>query len=1215
VPSVTYPADLPVSARRDDIVAALHDSQVLVVAGETGSGKTTQLPKMCLEAGRGVRGLIGHTQPRRIAARAVAERLADELGEDGVGGTIGYQVRFTDRSSDDTLIKVMTDGILLAELQHDRMLRRYDTIIIDEAHERSLNIDFLLGYLAQLLPQRPDLSLVITSATIDTGRFAAHFGGAPVIEVSGRTYPVELRYRPPGEDVDQVQAITDALLELRAEGPGDVLVFLSGEREIRDTAEAVARLELPDTDVLPLYARLSAAEQHRVFSSHPGRRVVLATNVAETSLTVPGIRYVVDPGTARISRYSARTKVQRLPIERVSKASADQRKGRCGRVADGICIRLYDEEDFESRPDFTDPEILRTSLASVILQMTSLGLGDIAAFPFVDPPDRRGIRDGLDLLHELGAIEPTTDGHARRLTPVGRKLARLPVDPRLGRMVAEASAQGCLRDVLVIAAALSIQDPRERPLDKQQAADEQHRRFRDEHSDFASILNLWRYLQEKQAELSSSAFRRLCRAEFLHYLRVREWQDLHSQLRRAAKSAGLVVPSAIAASTDEGAVHRALLAGLLSHVGAKDVVKREYVGARGARFAIASSSALAKSQPRWVMAAELVETSRLWARTVARIDPGWIEPLAEHLVVRIYSEPHWDAVRGAVMGFERVTLYGLPIVLRRRVGYASVDETVARDLFIRHALVEGDWRTHHSFLRDNAAALEEFTELEHRLRRRDLVIDEHVLMDFYEARLPASVVSGRHFDAWWKQARRETPDLLTITREALLSGDLCGTDLDSYPDTWRVDDVALDLTYRFDPGADEDGVTVHVPLAVLGRLHPDPFTWHVPGMRVELVTALLRSLPKPERVRFVPAPDVARDVVAEMTPYDGTLVGTLTRALHRRSGTPLPLGALDAASLPAHLRVRFAVHDDQGVAVGAGRDLFTLQSALAPRVRRAVASAAGDVERTGLTSWSVGTIPRVVPAGPVEGYPALVDEGTTVALRVLATPADQSRVMWRGTRRLLLLTVGSPLKAVVGRLPKAVKLGLPTYRHGPVAELLADCVDAALDALIADAGGPVWDEASFLALRDAVRGSLQDETFHVVVEVGHILTAAQAAHSRLDALDSTPAAHEAVADMRTQIDNLTGPGFATATGRQRLDNVRRYLAAVHKRLDKLPAEAASDRVRLQDIRRVTDEWVVAGSPDDVRWMIEELRVSLFAQALGTAHPVSEKRIRQRLDEM
>ena len=1205
LPTVTYPPSLPVSARRDDILDAMRSSQVVVVAGETGSGKTTQLPKMALELGRGVRGSIGHTQPRRIAARAVAERVADELGVE-LGGAVGYQVRFTGRSSDSTLIKVMTDGILLAELQRDRLLRQYDTLILDEAHERSLNIDFLLGYVTQLLPKRPDLKVVITSATIDTERFAAHFD-APVVEVSGRTFPVEVRYRLPGEDVDQVQAVCDAVVELRAEGPGDVLVFLSGEREIRDTAEALRRMELPGTEVLPLYARLSAAEQHRVFKPHSGRRVVLATNVAETSLTVPGIRYVVDPGTARISRYSARTKVQRLPIERVSRASADQRKGRCGRVAEGICIRLYDEDDFASRPAFTDPEILRTNLASVILQMTAIGLGDVAAFPFVDPPDRRGIRDGLDLLTELGALERADSPAERRLTPVGRQLAQLPLDPRLGRMVVAASHAGCLAEVLVITAALSIQDPRERPADRQQAADELHARFRDAASDFSTLLNLWRYLQEQQAALSSSAFRRMCKAEFLHYLRVREWQDLHAQLRAALRTASLGTAPTSSAPADERTVHQALLAGLLSHIGVREGDSRAYVGARNARFALSPGSALAKKLPRWVMAAELVETSRLWARTAARIEPEWVEPLAAHLVKREVSEPHWDAARGAVMAYERVTLYGVPIVTRRRIGYARVDPAASRAMFLRHALVEGDWRTHHRVVAGNRHVLTELSELEHRLRRRD-VVDEETLLEFYEQRVPDVVVSGRHFDAWWKTTRRTQPELLRFSRELAGVGDVSAHD---YPDVWSVDGVALPLTYRFSPGGDDDGVTVAVPLALLNRLDPAPFSWQVPGYRVDLVTALLRSLPKATRVRFVPAPDVARRAVADLTPYDGPLIPALGRALHRLTGAPVPADQWHVAAVPPHLLIRFAVHAADGTVLRAGRDLDELQAQLAPRVRAAVASAVGDVERAGLTSWTIGELPRVVRRGAVEGFPALVDEGGPVAVRVLTSRADQEREMRGGTRRLVLAVVGSPLKAVVGVLPRSVKLGLATWPFGPVPALLADCVDAAVDALVERAGGPAWDETGFARLVTAVRGPLHAVVSDTVTTVATLLSTRRDVEARLAEL-THPAATAARADMRRQLDDLVHAGFVTATGVDRLPHVERYLTAIARRLDKLPLEAGRDAVRMQQVQRLEAEWAAAGRPDAVRWMLEELRVSLFAQALGTAHPVSEKRILQSL---
>src|SRR5580693_7515792 len=835
---ISYPPELPVSQRKDDIARAIRDHQVVIVAGETGSGKTTQIPKICLELGRGVNGQIGHTQPRRLAARTVAERIAEELGEP-LGQTVGYQVRFTDVSAGDTLIKVMTDGILLTDIARDRQLRRYDTLIIDEAHERSLNIDFILGYLRQLLPSRPDLKVIITSATIDPERFAAAFGGAPVIEVSGRTYPVEVRYRPLGDDGDVGQAIGDAVDELSAEGPGDILVFLSGEREIRDTADLLSgrdRLE-----VLPLYGRLSAAEQHRVFQRHSGsftRRVVLATNVAETSLTVPGIHYVIDPGTARISRYSHRTKVQRLPIEPISQASANQRKGRCGRTADGICIRLYSEADFESRPAFTDPEILRTNLASVILQMAAIGLGDVPAFPFIDPPDARNIADGLTLLAELNAFK---DG---RITGLGRKLARLPVDPRIGRMILQADRNGCVREVLIIASALSIQDPRERPTDAQQQADDKHRRFADPDSDFIAYLNLWEYLTERQRELSSSAFRRMCRADFLNYLRVREWQDLQGQLQRLAGDLGVTVNSS---SAERTVVHVSLLAGLLSQIGMKTEPapasgspgsgrrpRSEYLGARNARFAIFPGSNLARKAPDWIVAAELVETSRLWARDVARIEPEWIEPLAQHLVRRSYSEPHWEKKQGSAVALEKVTLYGVPIVADRKVSYGRIDPAAARELFIRHALVEGDWQTSHRFFAENRRLLAEAEELEHRVRRRGLVVGEDELFAFYDARIPADAVSAQHFDTWWKQAHRADPGLLTFQPDDLLSEDAARVSTDSYPDIWTSQSAALKtlpLSYAFEPGSDTDGVTVDIPLSRLNQVNAAEFSWQVPGLR------------------------------------------------------------------------------------------------------------------------------------------------------------------------------------------------------------------------------------------------------------------------------------------------------------------------------------------------------------------------------------------------
>ena len=937
VPEISYPEELPVSQRRDDIAQAIRDHQVVIVAGETGSGKTTQLPKICLELGRGVTGQIGHTQPRRIAARTVAERIAEETSTQ-LGTAVGYKVRFTDKSGDNTLVKVMTDGILLNEIASDRDLYRYDTLIIDEAHERSLNIDFILGYLRQLLPRRPDLKVIITSATIDPERFAAHFAiddqPAPIIEVSGRTYPVEVRYRPIAdpeqrdtEDRDQIQAISDAIDELSANGPGDILVFFSGEREIRDTADALKGRK--NLEVLPLYGRLSAAEQHRVFElpasrtmSH--RRVVLATNVAETSLTVPGIRYVIDPGTARISRYSLRTKVQRLPIEPISQASANQRKGRCGRVADGICIRLYSEEDFDSRPEYTDPEIQRTNLASVILQMAAARLGDVRAFPFVDPPDPRSITDGVRLLEELNAMK------SDRLTDTGRKMARLPVDPRIARMIIEADRQGCAREVLVIAAALSIQDPRERPADNQQAADTAHRRFAQPESDFLTFLALWDYLTDRQRELSGSAFRRMCRAEFLNYLRVREWQDLHAQLQSLSADLGLSTDSS---SSERARVHTALLAGLLSHVGMKVVLTArpgtppergrrplpEYLGARGTRFAIFPGSALARKPPDWVVAAELVETSRLWGRIVASVEPEWVEPVAAHLVKRSYSEPRWSKSRGAVIATEKVTLYGIPIVADRTVNFDRIDPVASRELFIRHALVEGDWETRHHFFRDNATLLAEAAELEQRARRRGLVAGEDALFEFYDARVPADVTSARHFDAWWKRQRHQTPDLLTLTLDDLLSAEAAeALELDSaYPEVWTSETQgpaaagqrALSLSYAFEPGTETDGVTIDIPLSTLNQARPEEFSWQVPGLRHELVTELIRSLPKALRRELVPAPDVAREVLARLdgTTPAGDIRDVLSRELLRLRGVRVPADAYDLDKLPAHLRITFRI--------------------------------------------------------------------------------------------------------------------------------------------------------------------------------------------------------------------------------------------------------------------------------------------------------------------
>ncbi|HET9731291.1 MAG TPA: ATP-dependent RNA helicase HrpA [Acidimicrobiales bacterium] len=1224
VPPVRYPDDLPVTARVDELVEAVRNHQVVIVAGETGSGKTTQLPKVCLQAGRGVAGMIGHTQPRRLAARTVAERIAEELDRP-IGTVVGYTVRFTDQVSDDTLVKVMTDGILLAEIRRDPMLGRYDTIIVDEAHERSLNIDFLLGYLHRLLPQRPDLRVIITSATIDTERFARHFGRAPVVEVSGRSYPVEVRYRPPrpdedGTPVDQVQAVCEAVAELRGEGPGDVLVFLSGEREIRDTAEALRASEPPGTEILPLYARLSSAEQHRVFSAHQGRRVVLATNVAETSLTVPGIRYVVDAGTARISRYSTRTKVQRLPIEPISQASANQRAGRCGRLGPGVCIRLYSEEDFADRPEFTDPEILRTNLASVILQMAAVGLGEVASFPFLDPPDRRAVRDGITLLEELGALESTDGEGGPRLTRIGRGLAQLPVDPRFARMVLEAGRLDCAHEVMIIAAALSIQDPRERPADKEQAAAEAHGRFRSPDSDFMSFVSLWHYLREAQRSLSSNQFRRLCRTEFLSYVRVREWHDVYSQLRSVAGDLG-IRSSAAPAHPDQ--VHRALLTGLLSHIGMFDPVKKDYRGARNGRFWLWPGSGLARHPPRWVMVGELVETTRPWGRVAARIRPEWVEKAAPHLIRRTHGEPGWDPASGVVTVVERVHLFGLPIVAGRSVGLERIDREAARDIFLHRGLVEGDWDEVPDFFARNRQLIQSVEELGERTRRRDVAVDDETVWRFYDARVPTDVTSGPRFRRWWARAGKETPALLDLTWEDVAPD---GTEVSpaDYPDVWREGDFAAPLTYRFEPGADDDGVTAHVPLPLAERASGAGLDWQVPGFRVELVTALLRTLPKAVRRLVSPAPDHARRFTADRGP-GGRLGDALAGYVTATAGVMVSPEDFDLAAVPPYLRVTVAVEDSRGRVLATGKDPAAVADLLRGHVRAAIARAAGHVERSGETAWVFGTLPRLVEPSVgghrLAGYPALVDEGASVGVRVFATPEGQERAMWAGTvRLLLLLTVAPPARHLDRVLDRATKLALAHSPAGSAADVIRDCVAATVEALLAEEGGPVWDEERFAALRGSIASKLPERCAAVVRGAARVLSAASEIERRLDAIRAAALA-EAVTDVSAQVAGLVAPGFVARAGVGRLADLERYLAAAGRRLDSLAASPARDAHRMRRLRNVEEayETVVRRLPPEradeaaeLRWMIEELRVTLFAQSLAGKGGASEERILRAL---
>ncbi|MFT3861304.1 ATP-dependent RNA helicase HrpA [Micropruina sp.] len=1308
---LTVDPALPIAEWADDIVAALGNHQVLIVAGETGSGKTTQLPKLCLAAGR---RRVGHTQPRRIAARSLAERIAEELGTP-LGEVVGYQVRFTAKTSRQTRVKVMTDGILLAEIAHDRDLRRYDTLIIDEAHERSLNIDFLLGYLKQLLPRRPDLKLIVTSATIDTARFSEHFDKAPIIEVSGRTYPVEVRWRPvieQGIDRDLIDGICDAVTELMLDGPdGDILVFCSGERDIRDAADALGALDWRSltprpVEILPLYARLSAHEQHRVFARHAGLRVVLATNVAETSLTVPGIRSVVDPGFARISRYSARTKVQRLPIEAVSQASANQRAGRCGRVAPGVCIRLYSEEDFEARPQFTEPEILRTNLAAVILQMAQARLGDIERFGFVEPPDRAQISDGLRLLTELGAIEPSRGnsgpassvgpsssvgervetsralGHSTvatgsasaatgvstgstggesgstrssdaapsgrrgrgrrgsagsvRLTPIGHKLARLPVDPRLGRMLVEAERQGCLRETQAVVAGLTVQDVRERPAEFQHQADALHRRFfsddpapeqgsgsRDP-SDIAALLRLWSYLRQARKERSGNAFRRMCRDEYLNFLRVREWEDLNEQLKTVCRDLGMNRNSEPAGADR---VHLAVLSGLLSHVGLLDERTsarpgerrrgpREYLGARGSRFAISPGSAAARVNPPLVMAVELVETTRLWARTVAPIDEAWVEEVGAHLVNRTYSEPRWSARSGQAVATERVTLFGVPIVAGRTVSYGRIDPAESRRLFIQSALVEGQWHTRHHFWARNEAARQQAEELAERTRRHDLLADDAALYAFYDARIPAEVVSVGHFDRWWRDARRHQERLLDLPTDVLLPR-ADAVDASDFPDHWSTGDLDLPVSYVFDPGSGHDGVTVSIELAQLNQVVADDFGWQVPGLRQELVTALVRGLPKQWRAKLVPAPDTARRAVAWLEQHrvaGESLTDGLARAIRQLLGVQVPADAWQFEAVPEHLRVRFVV-TREGAEVATGKNLPELAQQLGSKVRAELNVEASEHTHAGATSWQFGSVAERVE-GAVVGYPALSDHIDRVAVTVFATPSEGRRSHLLGLRRLVALSSPDPTNWVVSRLGNPTKLALAGSPYPSVPALLADARLKAIETLILAAGDPwlVRDEAWFAALRDRVRAGAADAMLAVVNIAGEVLQ--RFAQVRL----ALPAAAPAVrADVTEQLAGLIYRGFVAGTPDPHWQRLPRYLQAIEQRLAAASANPARDRVNAEIVEGLEDEYGAlcarypAGSlpPDvaDVGWRLEELRVSLFAQSLGTAAPISAKRVR------
>lgn len=1234
VPPLTYPDSLPVSARKDDIAAAIEKNQVVIIAGETGSGKTTQIPKICLDIGRGRRGLIGHTQPRRIAARTVAERIASELDQD-IGESVGYAIRFDDQVSDTTAVKLMTDGILLAEMQRDRFLNKYDTIIIDEAHERSLNIDFLLGYLKRLLPKRPDLKVIITSATIDPESFAEHFAQpdgtpAPIIEVSGRTYPVEIRYRPlefeaGGKLVDQdpLDGLTEAIEELMAEGDGDILCFFPGERDIRDAMETIEAKKWKNVEVAPLFGRLSNQDQHRVFSNHRGRRIVLATNIAETSLTVPGIRYVVDTGTARISRYSTRTKVQRLPIEPISQASANQRSGRCGRVADGIAIRLYSDQDFQSRPEFTDPEILRTNLASVILQMVSLKLGDIEKFPFLQPPEFKAIRDGLNLLHELGALQ---DKHEKpTLTETGRHLARIPLDPRMARMLIEAHTNGCLHDVIVIVAAMTIQDVRERPLEYQAQADQAHARFKDKTSDFLSMLKLWDYIKQTRNEQSGNKFRKRMKQEFLHYMRIREWFDLVRQLKDVSKQLGWDYQEGTERRSDD--IHIALLSGLLSNIGARDGNSKEFHGARNTRFLVFPGSALAKKPPEFVMAAELVETSRLWARDVAAIDPAWVEELGADLLKHNYSDPTWSRKRAAAIAHQKSTLYGVPIVADRTVPYHRVDPVAARDMFIRNALIAGEWNAHHHFLKANAQALDEAAEYEEKARRRGLIVDEDTLFDFYDQRIPAKVTTGRHFDSWWKKKRRQEPDLLNFDPATLVDDSHDVTEV-SFPDHWRKGSIDYELTYKFEPGDPLDGVTVMVPVPMLAGLDTEGFDWLVPGLRFELVNELIRSLPKALRRTVVPAPEFAERAMERLIPFEGPLTQQLADVLRELGGHGINASDFQPDKLPEHLRMNYAAIDKHGTIIDSDRDLAALRERQAGHIKSSVSRVSRTAESTAVSEWTDDTLGTVdetvtttVDGHEVTAYPALVATKEGVELKVHPTKAAADAAMVTTTLTLLMREISVSTAQMIKGLPLQQRVAVDSYPHGGADGLVNDARVAAIRDLMLEAGGPVRSPEAFSELKDTVKPQVPGRVRQSIVSIAPGLAEYSNLRAELSQWDGP-----AIDDMEKQLAFLLPPNAITVHGSAHLRHLPRYIQAMRIRLEDMSLDPDRDADRQAEVdnakaylanrlRNLPAGREKTREVKDIHWMIEELRVSLFAQRLGTAHAVSLRRIQKAVDKL
>ncbi len=1226
VPAITYPEALPVCEKRADIAQAIKNNQVVIICGETGSGKTTQLPKICLELGRGIQGKIAHTQPRRVAARSVAARVAEELGST-LGESVGYKVRFSDHTSETSYVKLMTDGILLAETQGDRFLNQYDTIIIDEAHERSLNIDFLLGYLHQLLPRRRDLKVIITSATIDPLRFSSHFFDAPIIEVSGRSYPVEILYRPQleakegAQTRDLQQTILDAVDEISALSRGDILVFLSGEREIREVAEALRKHHPPHTEILPLYARLSAAEQNKVFRSHAGRRIVLATNVAETSLTIPGIKYVIDPGTARISRYSHRSKLQRLPIERISQASANQRSGRCGRVSAGVCIRLYSEEDYINRDEFTLPEIQRTSLAAVILQMKALGFGDIDQFPFVDRPDSRMIKDGQQTLYELGALDAFG-----KLTHIGRQLARLPIDPRIGRMVLAANEESCLTEVLIIAAVLATQDPRERPLEAQQKADEKHRTYKDERSDFMAFLTLWKIYHDNKKHLSANKLKKFCKSEFISYMRMRDWRDVHTQLTMQATQLGLKLNETPAEYAN---IHRSLLTGLLSYIGLKQA-GREFLGAQNKKIQIFPGSALFKKSPKWIMAAEIVETAKIYARVVAKIEPEWLEKAAAHLIKHNYSEPHWEKKRAMVMGFERLTLYGLTLLEERKIDYATVDGKLARKIFIQSGLVTGELQSKLAFFNQNQALIAEIKDLEHRSRRQDILVDEETLYAFYDQNLPLTVCDRRSLDKWFKGASSTQQQALLLTKDDVLAKDESAVSDTDYPPHFMFQDLKMHLQYHFEPGHELDGVTVEVPFGLLNQLSTGPFEWLVPGLLKDKIVALIKALPKSLRKNFIPAPQFADACIDTIQTKKGSLLTALSQVLLKMTGVEVSPADWRPDAISQHLCMNYRVINPSGKSVAMGRDLAALQR----QQGQAAAQSFSQTEVTGypiknMTNWDFAVLDEQVEieqqGARIIAYPGLFDEKNSVTLKLFDTAEKAQQVTQLGLRRLFMLNLTERLRYIEKNMPDLQRSCLLFSSVGTCQQLKQDLVHAAVDAVCIVVGEKVRNKTSFEARLEQAKKEIIACANKLATQVHAILIEYYAVNARLGNMNK-PAWENAIIDIRRQLSALVYLGFVSATPEEYLFHFRRYLKAMDKRLDKLNLGIVQDeRIMTQFIPLLIryEELIKEGRPclsihnelQRYRWMLEELKVSLFAQELKTVIPVSVKRLDKQWEKI